>query len=192
MKPVAYGAALLGLVSAVLGQAVTLAPSPTESVGCEPHGDHWHCEGPRVTSAPVAAATSSSAAAAVTTSSATHDHDHDHGDDDDDDHVHTDAAGTGSLKPSPTESYGCEPHGDHWHCEGPVTASATGTASVSAAASGSTTVVSILVTTTSAPTLPAANASTTRTALPSTAGAPRYEVAGLGFAGLAAVAAMAL
>jgi hypothetical protein len=25
---------------------VTLAPSPTESVGCHPHGDHWHCEGP--------------------------------------------------------------------------------------------------------------------------------------------------
>ena len=25
-------------------------PSPTESVGCHPHGDHWHCDGPRVTS----------------------------------------------------------------------------------------------------------------------------------------------
>ena len=25
-------------------------PSPTESVGCEPHGDHWHCEGPAETS----------------------------------------------------------------------------------------------------------------------------------------------
>lgn len=26
-------------------------PSPTESVGCEPHGDHWHCEGPAETGA---------------------------------------------------------------------------------------------------------------------------------------------
>jgi len=24
-------------------------PSPTESVGCEPHGDHWHCDGPAET-----------------------------------------------------------------------------------------------------------------------------------------------
>jgi hypothetical protein len=63
--------------------------------------------------------------------------------------------------------------------------------SVSAAVSGSSTVVPTLTTTTSAPTRPA-NSSTTRTASPSTAGAPRYEVAGLGFAGLAAVAAMAL
>lgn len=21
-------------------------PSPTASEGCEPHGDHWHCDGP--------------------------------------------------------------------------------------------------------------------------------------------------
>ena len=30
--------------------ATPTKPSPTESVGCEPHGDHWHCDGPRVTS----------------------------------------------------------------------------------------------------------------------------------------------
>lgn len=73
-----------------------LPPSPTESVGCEPHGDHWHCDGPRVTDA-----------SAVTT--ATHDHD-------DEDHDHS---ATGVLPPSPTESVDCEPHGDHWHCDGP-------------------------------------------------------------------------
>jgi hypothetical protein len=39
MKVTAYAAALLGLVSVALGQA---EPSPTESVGCEPHGDHWY------------------------------------------------------------------------------------------------------------------------------------------------------
>ena len=41
MKPAAYAALFLGLVSAALGQTVTLAPSPTESVGCTAHGDHW-------------------------------------------------------------------------------------------------------------------------------------------------------
>lgn len=24
-------------------------PSPSQSVGCEPHGDHWHCDGPAET-----------------------------------------------------------------------------------------------------------------------------------------------
>lgn len=41
MKAIAYAAVLLGLVSTALGQTETLAPSPTESYGCEPHGDHW-------------------------------------------------------------------------------------------------------------------------------------------------------
>ncbi|RYP27893.1 hypothetical protein DL767_007481 [Monosporascus sp. MG133] len=77
----------------------SLAPSPTESVGCEPHGDHWHCEGP-------AAATTDAPAASATSDN----------DDEDQDH----AEGTGSLAPSPTESVGCEPHGDHWHCDGPA------------------------------------------------------------------------
>ncbi|KAK4151063.1 hypothetical protein C8A00DRAFT_36292 [Chaetomidium leptoderma] len=180
MKPIAYAAALLGLVSAALGQEA-LAPSPTESVGCEPHGDHWHCEGPRVTSESVGAVTSASTA--VVTSSATQtEGDHDHGEGEGEHHTdeHTDATGTGSLKPSPTESYGCEPHGDHWHCEGPVTAA------------GSGSVAPTLVTTTT--TRPPTGASETTASTPpaSTAAAPRYEVAGLGFAGLAAVAAMAL
>lgn len=26
--------------------APELAPSPTESIGCHSHGDHWHCSGP--------------------------------------------------------------------------------------------------------------------------------------------------
>lgn len=26
----------------VAAEEETLAPSPTESVGCEPHGDHWY------------------------------------------------------------------------------------------------------------------------------------------------------
>ncbi len=30
--------ALLGLGSVALAQD----PSPTESIGCEPHGDHWY------------------------------------------------------------------------------------------------------------------------------------------------------
>lgn len=38
------------------------APSPTESVGCEPHGDHWHCDGP----AEAGTASSSTASASDT------------------------------------------------------------------------------------------------------------------------------
>lgn len=40
------------------GTATQAGPSPTESVGCEPHGDHWHCEGPKETAGPVESATS--------------------------------------------------------------------------------------------------------------------------------------
>lgn len=39
-----------------------------------------------------------------------------HGDHTDDDHeTHTDEEGTGTLAPSPTESVGCEAHGNHWY-----------------------------------------------------------------------------
>lgn len=31
-------------------QVTPTVPSPTESAGCEPHGDHWHCDGPAETS----------------------------------------------------------------------------------------------------------------------------------------------
>lgn len=38
--------------------------------------------------------------------------------------------------PSPTESTGCEPHGDHWHCDSPAeTGSEDGTTSTTATAS---------------------------------------------------------
>ena len=33
-------------------------PSPTESTGCEPHGDHWHCDGPAETDSTAASASS--------------------------------------------------------------------------------------------------------------------------------------
>uniref|UniRef100_A0A8H7KEJ1 Hydrophobin n=1 Tax=Bionectria ochroleuca TaxID=29856 RepID=A0A8H7KEJ1_BIOOC len=117
-------------------------PSPTESVGCQPHGDHWHCEGPAVTSG-ASSNVPSSSSAAVTTTSADHD-----------DHSHGSATPT---KPSPTESVGCEPHGDHWHCDGPRVTS-----------SGLTSVVSSIPTpssngtiTTTVPTAMAAGLSTT-------------------------------
>lgn len=60
---------------------------------------HRHCDGP------VAVATATAAETA-------HDHEraHEHGS------VITPAV------PSPTESAGCEPRGDHWHCDGPATA----------------------------------------------------------------------
>ncbi|KAF4981171.1 hypothetical protein FZEAL_2971 [Fusarium zealandicum] len=116
MKTTTFALALLGLFPAIMA-AETPAPSPTESTGCEPHGDHWHCEAARTTLDTVGAA--------ATTDAEEHDHDHDH--DHDDDHSHS-AGPTESLAPSPTASVGCEPHGDHWHCEGPrIAADATAT-----------------------------------------------------------------
>ncbi|CAG9988571.1 unnamed protein product [Clonostachys byssicola] len=165
--------ALLGLGLLPLGLAqssssVNPGPSPTNSVGCEPHGDHWHCEGPATQTGAVTSATGS----ASVTASHNHDHDDDHssgtaslkpsptnsvGCEPHGDHwhctgpatgaasvttpstAHTDAAGTGSLKPSPTESVGCEPHGDHWHCDGPATTAAvSGSGTSTGAASSST------------------------------------------------------
>ncbi|KAJ5159110.1 uncharacterized protein N7500_008761 [Penicillium coprophilum] len=88
-------------------------PSPTASVGCEPHGDHWHCDGPASTAVSVTSTTSE-----VVVSTSTQ---------------------VTPTMPSPTESVGCEPHNDHWHCDGPAeTASASASASGSASASAST------------------------------------------------------
>ncbi|KAF3935821.1 hypothetical protein ABW19_dt0206500 [Dactylella cylindrospora] len=107
----------------------SLAPSPTESIGCEVHGDHWHCDGPRtagdsvITSAPSASATGNSVSVSLTIS--TEDHTDHHHTDEEEHETHTDEEGTGTLGPSPTESIGCEAHGDHWHCDGPVEASTT-------------------------------------------------------------------
>lgn len=39
-------------------------PSPTESVGCEPHNDHWHCDGPIETSSSSSSASASASASA--------------------------------------------------------------------------------------------------------------------------------
>ncbi|KPI43180.1 uncharacterized protein AB675_6885 [Cyphellophora attinorum] len=117
---------LLNLAAAQTTDSTTtstaaLEPSPTESIGCEPHGDHWHCDGPAETGA----------ATNATTTNDDDEHDHEHDEDE-----HTDAAGTGSLPPSPVASVGCEPHGDHWHCDGP--ASTTSTAGDAAAQTSST------------------------------------------------------
>ncbi|KDB22435.1 hypothetical protein H109_05641, partial [Trichophyton interdigitale MR816] len=91
-----------------------------------PHGDHWHCDGPLVTSSAAPNPTGSSTKSlkpSPTESIGCEPHG---------DHWHCDGprvtstgtqhptgSNTASLKPSPTESVGCEPHGDHWHCDGP-------------------------------------------------------------------------
>jgi hypothetical protein len=36
-----YMTSLAALALATAAMAQSIAPSPTESVGCEPHGDHW-------------------------------------------------------------------------------------------------------------------------------------------------------
>ncbi|KAL2360177.1 hypothetical protein RJZ56_006948 [Blastomyces dermatitidis] len=110
--------------SFVLGQDP--GPSPTESVGCTPHGDHWHCTGPRLTTG-AAEDTATHTAADPGPSPTESVGCTPHGD-------HWHCAGprltTGASKdtavhtaadpgPSPTESVGCKPHGDHWHCAGP-------------------------------------------------------------------------
>ncbi|KAM0269057.1 hypothetical protein ACHAQH_009835 [Verticillium albo-atrum] len=128
--------ALMGLASVSVAQS--LPPAPTESVGCEPHGDHWHCEGPAPTDAAAESAVATSAAPVTTTTTAAaveEDHDHDHEHDHDHDHEsHASESLHPSLPPSPTASTGCEPHGDHWHCEAAVE---TGAQVTTAAASAS-------------------------------------------------------
>ncbi|KAM7198908.1 hypothetical protein V8F20_005975 [Naviculisporaceae sp. PSN 640] len=108
---------VFGLALPALAQE--LAPSPTQSIGCEPHGDHWHCEGPRPAPAPTSEPTTEiEPPSAVITTTATIPPGGDE---------HTESPGTGTGTgtsardpgPSPTESIGCEPHGDHWHCEAP-------------------------------------------------------------------------
>ncbi|KAI6357374.1 hypothetical protein MCOR25_007678 [Pyricularia grisea] len=154
-----------------------LPPSPTASVGCEPHDDHWRCDGPRTTPLPGLSLTVSPsgmttrppAASTTATSSRDHDHDDDGDDDDDDDDHHS---GTKTLPPSPTASVGCQPHGDHWHCDGPKTGSA---------AAGATTTTTTNGTTTPRPSGSAASST------PTPAGAAR---AGFGAAAIAAAGAV--
>ncbi|KAK4198872.1 hypothetical protein QBC40DRAFT_330135 [Triangularia verruculosa] len=113
-----FTAAIIVALSA-LSAAQELAPSPTESVGYLTLIPHGHCDGPReaapaTTATPVIINTSISVTVPATTTAAPQD-DHDHEDEEDhDDHS------SGVLAPSPTGSVGCEPHGDHWHCEGPA------------------------------------------------------------------------
>ncbi|RJE27559.1 hypothetical protein PHISCL_00145 [Aspergillus sclerotialis] len=134
------------LASSVLAQDP--GPSPTASVGCEPHGDHWHCDGPAGSSSatstlPTAPSPTESvgcephgdhwhcdgpaSADAEVTSTASDSHDYD--------------GSTTPTMPSPTASVGCEPHGDHWHCDGPVETgeSEDAASSTSDAATGSAT-----------------------------------------------------
>jgi len=82
-----------------------LSPSPTESYGCVPHDNHWDCEGPISASSGSSvtsvdnSATSGGISASSGGSSAS-------------------SGGSAVLAPSPTASYGCEPHDGHWHCDG--------------------------------------------------------------------------
>ncbi|KAL8868983.1 MAG: hypothetical protein Q9174_004615 [Haloplaca sp. 1 TL-2023] len=96
--------------SVVASSAEDPGPSPTESAGCEPHEDHWHCD------EPAAAGQTAAPGTAATPTESEEDHDHEHEDEDEDE-----ASGALPAIPSPTESAGCEPHGDHWHCDGPAT-----------------------------------------------------------------------
>ena len=61
-----------------------------------------------------AVTTTTSAAGATATAT--------HTDHDEDDHDEDEPATGVPTAPSPTESVGCEAHGDHWHCDGPATA----------------------------------------------------------------------
>lgn len=121
-------ATIAALAFIPLSLAQDAGPSPSESIGCEPHGDHWHCEGPRETASAVeeesssvdpgpsptasigcephgdhwhceGPATSGASAPEASATDSEHDHDHDHEDEES-------AAEAG---PSPTESIGCEP-----------------------------------------------------------------------------------
>ncbi|KAL4972478.1 hypothetical protein BDW66DRAFT_154692 [Aspergillus desertorum] len=130
MKP--WFLAFLALTACAAAQELeTPGPSPTESVGCEPHGDHWHCDAPATSTDALSESTSETLPPSPTESIGCEAHD---------DHWHCDAPATttgsdasststdieitksdsATLPPSPTESVGCEPHEDHWHCDGPA------------------------------------------------------------------------
>ncbi|KAK2039380.1 hypothetical protein LZ31DRAFT_558846 [Colletotrichum somersetense] len=107
--------AVFGFSALVLAQSESLAPSLTESWGCQPHGDHWHCDGARSTTAApytTVVPVSKSLFTPISIATVTTDHDHDHD--------HSAATGSYTLAPSPTESFGCEAHNDHWHCVGRI------------------------------------------------------------------------
>ncbi|KFA76589.1 hypothetical protein S40288_09310 [Stachybotrys chartarum IBT 40288] len=104
---------------------VTPGPSPTESYGCEPHGDHWHCEGPRTSESPHTSGSTPASEVPHTTSSGNNCEAHD-------DHWHcppgvpeptyppgppTTSSTSPAVGPtSPPGDQECEIHNDHWHC----------------------------------------------------------------------------
>ncbi|KAL2291482.1 hypothetical protein FJTKL_12874 [Diaporthe vaccinii] len=103
--------AILGFSAIAMAQS--LAPSPTESVGCEPHGDHArHCD-------ILATAVSTSSDVVATTTA----------------HEDSEASSNATLPPSPTGRGECSGHVYHWHCDIPATA----TASVSTETAAATT-----------------------------------------------------
>ncbi|KAL2222650.1 hypothetical protein M432DRAFT_12791 [Thermoascus aurantiacus ATCC 26904] len=130
MRTAIFAVLALASCPAVLAQEDP-GPSPTESVGCEPHGDHWHCAGPAPTITPDVTTVVTPLVPSPTESVGCEPHgDHWHCDgprvtSTDDGHSHT----ASPAIPSPTESVGCEPHGDHWHCDGPASATASATSS---------------------------------------------------------------
>ncbi|KAK0624889.1 hypothetical protein B0T17DRAFT_617048 [Bombardia bombarda] len=200
---------LMGLLpAAALAQAISseTAAADTKPSNCKLDVDNNSVCDDRVLSSTqgnsgrvVSLSLSYSTATASPTASV-HDSDHGHDDHDHDhDHDHSIAeispapiSHSRSLKPSPTASYGCEAHGDHWHCDGAVSASP------SITLVSSTTVVSATVTASfrqGTPVIDEASSvnktetdSTTTTA---SSGAGRREAAGLGLAGLGVLAAMA-
>lgn len=50
----------------------SLKPSPTESVGCTVHGDHWHCDGKKADGTGTQTTATTAAASTVPTSGAGH------------------------------------------------------------------------------------------------------------------------
>jgi hypothetical protein len=118
-----------------------------------------HCEGPRppvtseaATELPPPVTTTTPAEPATTASEAEDDH--------------TDALDPG---PSPTESIGCEPHGDHWHCEGPREPAET-----SSEVSSSELIGSLTIVTTTAATTTTGGAASGTGALTSTTSGPVF------------------
>jgi len=117
--------------------------------------DIRHCAAPRstlslasITTIPTRSVVTAVPTLSVSHSHDSHDHDHEHVDGIDAEHVSNHSihaeddhhSSGGSVKPSPTESAGCENHGNHWHCDGKKaeeTAAKTGSAGAASTSSSS-------------------------------------------------------
>ncbi|EEH47179.2 uncharacterized protein PADG_03277 [Paracoccidioides brasiliensis Pb18] len=109
-------------------------PSPPESIGCTPHGDHWHCDSPRTTSKHSTRTSRTPAPSPTESVGCTLHVDHWHCSGPATTHHHSTKNTTTTMHhhnghktsshkdpgPSPPGSVGCTPHGDHWHCSGPA------------------------------------------------------------------------